>query len=208
MIHPVPTAINDIGKQTTSLFVERILTKNVAVLTMEDRSLPVIGKHFGLHPDAPIWHGTELAAYAACKSLPLPEKPYLYSVCRVVQSSPFTNIILLTEFIEPGTTVAELVYEAYSIYDTDDDDEIACLDKLQESPMQAMNALHNRYFVHNDLAGRNLVVLIEGESERQVVVDFDCSLILSDDLGRFKSRIAQDREKLGSTMQPKGSERA
>lgn len=136
-----------------------------------------------------------------------PEIPYLYSVCRVVQSSPFATIILLTECIEPGTTVAELVYEVYSIYDIGDDDEIARLDKLQESAMEAMNSLHDSYVVHNDLAGRNLVS-IDGESERPAVVDFDCSMILSDDLGRFKSRIVQDREKLRSTFQPKRSERA
>lgn len=199
----VPTTVNAAGNQTTSLLVERLITKNVAVLTTVDKSLHVIGKHFGLHHDAPIWLGKELAAYAACVQLQGDEIPYLYGVCRVVQSSPFANIILLMECIEPGTTIADLVHDAYFVYDTDDDEEIARLNKLQETGTRAMHSLHARHVIHNDLAGRNMLVSNERDDERLVLVDFDCAMVFSEDNERFRGRVVQDEEKMRSTFQPK-----
>lgn len=65
----VPTTANAAGNQSTSLLVERVITKNVAVLTTMDNAQRIIEKHFGLHHDAPIWIGKELAAYVACVRL-------------------------------------------------------------------------------------------------------------------------------------------
>lgn len=121
--HAVPTTVDATGRHTASLVVERVITKNVALLATADRSVRVIGKHFGLHRNASRWLTKELAAYAACEALQGIDIPYLHGVCRTVQSSPFSNIVLLTEFIEPGTTISDLVYEASGIYDTDDDEE-------------------------------------------------------------------------------------
>lgn len=205
-LHLVPTTINAAGNQTTVLVVEKAITKNVALLTTVDKSLRVIGKHFGLHRDAPIWLGKELAAYAACVQPQGDEIPYLYGVSQVVQSSPFTNIVLLTEFIEPGTTIADLVHDAYMVYDTDDDDEIARLDRLQESATRAMHSLHARRVIHNDLAGRNLLVSNEGDGERVVVIDFDCSMVFTENNQRYKGRVVQDEEVMRATFHPRGQQ--
>lgn len=96
---------------------------------------------------------------------------------------------MLTECIDPGTTLSNLVWEAYSKYDTEDADEIAHLDRLEESGERVVNALYGKFVVHNDLAGRNMVVSDMGEDERLVVVDFDCAMVMGRDQGRFANSV-------------------
>lgn len=198
----IPTTITASGTTTTTLLVERVITKNVAVLTTADRTLRVIGKHFGLHHDAPVWLSKELAAYAACLPLQGDEIPYLHGVTRVLQSSPFANIVLLAEYIDPGTSIADLVHDAYAVYDTDDPAEVARLQKLQETATRAVHAMHARRVIHNDLAGRNMLVVMDAE-EYVVLVDFDCAMVFEKETERFWGRVVQDEEKMRSTFLPK-----
>lgn len=202
-LHLVPITLSASGVPTTILRVERVLTNNVAVLRSPFGGIRVIGKHFGLHRDAPLWLAKELTAYDTCVMHQGDHIPYLYGVARVVQKSPFANVVLLTEFIEPGMEVAQLVHEAYCVYDTDDEADVARLGKLQMSATDAMNALHGRLVVHNDLAGRNLLVAGDGKEERVVLVDFDCSMVFEAETGRFLSRVEQDGEKLRATFMAK-----
>lgn len=90
----LPITRDSAGGQVISLVVERIITKNVAVLMTEDGSVRVVGKHLGLHHDAPRWLAKELAAYTACASLQGSDIPYLHGACRVIQPSPFLNVIM------------------------------------------------------------------------------------------------------------------
>lgn len=107
------------------------------------------------------------------------------------------------EYIEPGTTIASLVHDTYYVYDTDDNQEIARLIKLQEAATRAMHSLHSRHVIHNDLSGRNMLLANEGEHERRVVlVDFDCAKVFSEESERFRGRVVQDEEKIKSTFQP------
>lgn len=61
--------------------------------------------------------------------------------------------VTLTEFIDPATTITNLVPQEYYIYNTVDKDVIARLEMLQESGMKAIAAPHDRFVIHDDLVG-------------------------------------------------------
>lgn len=173
----MPTTHDAAGGQTTSLLVERILTDNAAVLTTLDGITRFVVKVFYLHPDTPGWFDNGLAASAASVPIQDAEIPYLLGVAKVVQASRFTILVMLTELIAPGTTVAPFMYEVHAKNDTTDDDELALLALLRDSGTAAVDALHERCVIHNDLAGMTLVVCEEeARAERLVVVDFDCAM--------------------------------
>lgn len=201
--HAVPTTRDAAGRVVTMLIVERVITDKAAVLKTADSSHRFIGKLFGLHPDTPERFRCELSAYAACTSLQGTEMPYLHGVCKVIQPSPFATIVMLIEFIDPGTTIADLVYDTYLKYDTTDDDELTRIAHLQESGKKAVAAIHERCVAHNDLAGRNLVVSGENDGERVVVVDFDCATVgISGHPARFERRVSLDQLMLEEAFTP------
>lgn len=202
-IQPVPTTLSASGRQLTTLVVHRVISPNVAILTTENKSTYFIGKHFGVHHTSPILFSRELAAYTACFQLQGVEIPYLLGVCHVVQDSPFADIVMLTEYIDPGTTIADLILEAFCIYDTNDHAEIARLIRLRESGKQALKAIHDKFVVHCEISGKNMVVSNNGEDrqgERVVFVDFDCSAMLRDDPVKYKSRMGEDQAMLKSSF--------
>lgn len=200
--HAVPTTRDAAGRHTTSLLVERIITDKAAVLRTRTGTARFVGKAFGLHPDAPTWFANELGAYAACAPLQGGEIPYLLGVARVVQASPFAVLVVLMEHIPPGTTVAGLLFDAHFRFDTTDDAELARLVRLRESGAAAVEALHERRVVHNDLAGRNLLVCADDEGESVVVVDFDCAMVVRSGERRWESRVQMDRARFEAAFVP------
>lgn len=114
---------------------------------------------------------------------------------------------MLTEYIDPGTTIGELIFNAFCNYDTNDDAEIARLIRLKESGKQALKALHDRFVVHCDITGKNLVVATnekDAQEERVVIVDFDCSAVLRDDSVKYKTRVGEDQAMLRASFVKRG----
>lgn len=107
----------------------------------------------------------EMAAYSAALTLQGREIPYLYGRWSA-PDAPHVSI-LLTEYIQPGHTIAEL--KAAGAF--------TAMAKLRPSAEMAVKALHSKGVRHGDLVGRNMVVSGEGASERVVVVDFDIAQV-------------------------------
>lgn len=202
-LHTVPTTRDAADRPTTTLLVERVITSKAAVLTTRDGASRFVGKTFGLDRDAPEWFDNEITAYAACAPLQGAEIPYLLGVAKVVQTSPFTVLILITELVSPSTTVAELMYDAHYRFGTTDAEELAQLARLYESGVAAVEAMHACRVIHNDLAGRNLVLCGEGDGERLVLVDFDCAMVFALGDRRWESRVRMDRVILAGAFVPR-----
>lgn len=179
---------------TATVTVERILKKNVAVVT--DGKTHFIAKLFPPHtttdPDRLL--NKELAVYRQCATIQGSYIPYLYGVYRAVKRTPyFSSPILLTEYIGTGRTVADLVYLAGELDDderADAEDELAA---LRAGARNAVETLHALMVVHADLSARNMVVVGKGHV---VLVDFGYSLVLKDEPRRFKVRREDDLKQL------------
>lgn len=107
----------------------------------------------------------EMAVYSAALTLQGREIPYFYGRWSIPDA---THVgVLLTEYIQPGLTIAQL--KAAGAFGQ--------ISKLRESAEMAVKALHGKGVRHGDLVGRNMVVSGEGEEERVVIVDFDVAQI-------------------------------
>lgn len=88
---------------------------------------------------------------------------------------------MLTEYIVPGTTVAEKVALAAELDDDDDDDdELARVEMelriLQDSAEEALARIRDMQVSHGDLAAGNMIV----KGEQVVLVDFGYAAVLAD----------------------------
>lgn len=165
----------------TTLTVTRIIKKNVALVT-GDGARTLVAKLFPPHSDSDPgkWLNKELAVYAECAHLQGSHIPYLHGVCRVVDPVPATGgLVMLTEYIGCGTTVAEMVHQGASRQ---------TLEELHESASEALDCLHRRGVVHSDIAGRNMLVC----GNRVVLVDFGQAWVLKGEQGRFRMRREDD----------------
>lgn len=163
--------------------IEHIITDTVAVLTINaENDICCLAKLFA-HPDSPELLAKEIAVYNACQSLQGNEIPYFYGVWQITSPPAFALIVLLTEFVQPGTTIAELRSAARDLpADTNAlDHALNHLSALQKTGTSAMEALHRHGVIHKDPVGRNLVVS-EDELGREsvVIVDFDLAQVHSD----------------------------
>lgn len=179
---------------TATVTVERILKKNVAVVT--DGKTHFIAKLFPPHTEADPERllNKELDVYRQCVSIQGSYIPYLYGVYRAVKKTPyFSSPILLTEYIGTGRTVADLVYLAGELEEdelAEAEDELAA---LQDGARNAVEMLHRLNVIHADLSGQNMVVVGKGHV---VLVDFSYSLVLKDEPRRFKVRRDDDLKQL------------
>lgn len=99
------------------------------------------------------------------------------------------KVILLTEFIGCGTTVADVIDELEEA-DQPDMKELA---DLQPAAVATLHALHQMKVVHRDVAGRNMV--LDG-CGGVVIVDFGRSSVIGGDLARFRSGREEDEAAL------------
>lgn len=181
---PISTA----GTPTfASVSVQRILKKNVALVT--DGASQFIAKLFPPDSDCDPRESlkTELAVYAECASLQGTFIPYLHGIYRVADSTP---LVMLTEYIGSGTTVEQIIEDADEIEDDGAYERVVNrLAMLQDSAVRAVQSLHALKVVHADIAGRNMVVT---EEDQVVLVDFGRSVVVKDNLCRFRARRDED----------------
>lgn len=159
---PQPAA----GSDTLTFTVTHVFTRAAAVLETSVGTAYVAKLFSPLHTR--ISHellAEEVAAYSAALTLQGREIPYLYGRWSV-PDAPHLGI-LLTEYIDPGYTIADLKAAG----------EFAAVAKLRHSAEMAVEALHAKGVRHGDLVGRNMVVSGEGASERVVLVDFDMAQV-------------------------------
>lgn len=187
--------------RTATVTVERILKKSVAVVS--DGKTHFIAKLFPPHTsgDPETLLHNELDVYRQCVSLQGTYIPYLYGVYRAVKRTPyFSSPILLTEFVENGTTVADLVYLAGQL-DEDEfaeaEDELAV---LQVSAVNAAESLHRMGIIHADLSRQNMVVV---DKEHVVLVDFGYSFVVKAESRRLKVRRDDDMKQLKKAFEVK-----
>lgn len=189
----VQAPLTALGAPFTTLNVERILKKNVAVVT--DGASHFIAKLFPPHSDTDPqkWINAELAVYAECANLQGTYIPYLHGIYRFVDSPHNSSLVMLTEFIGSGATVEDVIADTSEIEDETDHAELARatgrLAKLQESAVAALESLHRLKVAHADVAGRNMLVSAD---DQVVLVDFGYSLLLAGDLARFRARRDDD----------------
>lgn len=163
--------------------ITHIITDTVAVLTAEHKSHPLYLAKLFAHPDSPELLAKEIAVYDTCKTLQGTYIPQFYGVWQITSPPAFAPIVLLTEFVGPGTTIAELRSAARDLPADSPalDEALARLSALQKTGTPAMEALHRHGVIHNDPVGRNLVVSKdELGDERVVIVDFDLAQVHTD----------------------------
>lgn len=195
-----PSAASTEGDKYTAVFrIERIITDTVAMLSTEvagSKPCFLLAKLFCAHRNAPTLLAKELAVYTACQSLQGNEIPHLYGVWQIIDPLAFSSIVLLTEFIAPGTTIAELRSAALELSDSSELELArARLRGLEKTGTKAIEELHRHGVMHNDPVGRNLVVCAEEVGgvlqERVVVVDFDVAQVF-DEQEMVETRAWQD----------------
>lgn len=192
--------IRPVAAPFITLQVERILKDTVALVT--DGASHFIAKLFPTHSDKDSERrlAAELAVYTECATLQGTFIPYLQGVYRFHDASPpNSSLVLLTEYIGDGTTIASIFEELYNIPDETAADDVAFengikrLAELHDRAKTTLDALHRRKVVHADVVGRNIVV---DENDNVVLVDFGYSLVLRDNLARFRVRRDDDLAQL------------
>lgn len=145
-----PKAVD--SRRVCQFSIERIITENVAILSTkitDSKTCLLLAKLFPAHRDAPTLLSKELAVYTACQDIQGNEIPHLYGVWQIPDPPAFSPIVLLTELITPGTTIAELRTAARELCDPADralaQDH---LQGLQETGTKAMNELHLHGVIH------------------------------------------------------------
>lgn len=154
------------GTDTLTFTVAHVFTRAAALLETSDGNVYVAKLFSPLHTR--IAHellAGEMAAYSAALTLQGREIPYLYGRWSVPDASHLG--ILLTEYIEPGRTISEL--KATGAF--------AEMAKLRPNAEMALKALHSKGVSHGDLAGRNMLVSLVGQSQRVVIIDFDVARV-------------------------------
>lgn len=176
--------------RVATLLVQRILKQGVALVT--DGASQFVAKLFPPYSasDPEKLLRNELAVYEECLGLQGTFIPYLHGVCRVV-NPPSANgsLVMLTEYIAPGTTILDILDDTYDL----DDEEFARTEsrlvKLEASAMLALRKLHELKVVHRDMAGRNILV---DQEDNVVLVDFSHSSLLKNNLRGFRSGKKED----------------
>lgn len=195
-----PPAAKLVAAPVITLHVERILKDTVALVT--DGASHFIAKLFPTHSDKDSARrlAAELAVYTECATVQGTFIPYLQGVYRFCGASAHnTSLVMLTEYIGAGTTIASIIEALYEIPDGNADDDLEFergmnrLAKLHDRAKTALEALHRRKVVHADVVARNIVV---DENDNVVLVDFGYSLVLRDDLARFRVRRDDDLAQL------------
>lgn len=138
--------------------VTQVLTPAVAVLSPEishPSSASVIAKI----PYSSRHRKIELDAYNVLLPLQGSLVPYCYGTAKTTQ-----GLVILTEFIAPGTTIAALRESG----------EWARIQGLQDMALVALKRIHELGVLHRDANGNNIVVC---EGEGVVLVDFDAARV-------------------------------
>lgn len=183
--HTIPSSIvASCNTPTTHLLIERIIAEHVAVLSeiTYNRSSSTLHRYLAKvfsTDTSPNLLAKELSVYHACTALQGAEIPFLYGAWRVMDP-PSLSIILLTEFITPGTTISELCDAAQESADNEQTRLESRLNCLYISAEMAVNALHRHNVTHNDTRGQNMVVATDGDVEHVVIVDFDVAQVHTD----------------------------
>lgn len=171
--------------RVATLIVQRILKKGVALVT--DGASQFVAKVFPPYSasDPEKLLNNELSVYDECVGLQGTFIPYLHSVCLVVDPlSTNGSLVIVTEYIEPGVTIMDIVDDAYDLDDEEFGRAQSRLAKLESSAMLAMSKLHELKVVHRDIAGRNMLV---DEKDNVVLVDFSHSQVVKNNLRGVKS---------------------
>lgn len=189
--HPPPL---DPGEERTcTLRVMEVVNKAVVILSSpEDPTRLWIAKFFADDETSHAFFVSELEAYTTARTLQGCEIPHMYGVWHPIHHSNPLCVILLTEYISPGTTISEISCDAHAAIEQQREVGIARLDALRPSAERALLALHALGIVHNDIYGRNLLVFRDGDGvESVVIVDFDMSEVLEPEytVHRVKGRI-------------------
>lgn len=120
--------------------------------------------------------------YKSCNGLQRVEIPYFYGVWKIARKTLPAGSVILTEYIDPGTTITDIRDAAAS-----DETPRLRLRALKNSAMSAIRALKKHGVVHNDISGGNLVVSATEGKEVVVVVGFNVALFTtSENLQVFK----------------------
>lgn len=182
--------LSPLGSAVVTFKVIRVITPHVAVLSSGGESHPrlAVAKLFGLHKLSPKLLANELRVYHHCEVLQGCEIPYLYGVWHVIRPQGLFHCALLTEYIDPGITIASLVAQIDNTENSKDRDEaIARLRRVHPSAERALQALHDCCVSHNDAYGRNMVIS-GAEEESVVIVDFDVAIVYDGEPQKAKWR--------------------
>lgn len=178
---------------TATFCVTKIVTPNVAILSLVSPS-PSSARFIAKIPHSSNHLDTELNAYRALSPLQGTSVPYCYGTAAT--TSPPGEVVLLTEFIAPGTTIADL----------QDQGNWARIRALKMSAEETMRGIHQHGVLHRDAHGRNFVVGGEGTEEVVVVVDFDVASVIENS-ETLQKGLWQDRARFAEafTLQEGGS---
>lgn len=186
---------------TVTVTVERILKKNVAVVTSGPHRF--VAKMFPPDPDRDpeIMRRRELDVYEECVNLQGICIPYLIGVYCVVAKSPrYNSLVMIIEYIGYGDTISQIVEVARGLTEQDEIDRVnSKLAVLKASAKKALESIHHYKVAHGDVAGRNMIV----QGDDVVIVDFGYSMVLKDNPEKFESRRDNDMLHLDKAFEVK-----
>lgn len=186
-----------IGATAVTFKVIRLITPLVAVLSTCSETNPrlTVAKLFAPHPLSPELLQNELRVYNHCQDLQGCEIPYCYGVWRLIEPQALFHMALLMEYIDPGTTLDDLLEDIrLAEYEEDYEEAVKRLARARPGAEKALQALHDRCVSHNDAFGRNMIV----SGTDVVIVDFDVAIVFAEEPERCKRRQWENWAILGS----------
>lgn len=188
--HAPHTTLSPSGKFQLNMYVERLLSRKVAVLAdcrgSADPTTRWVAKFYASDQSS-LWHlKKELNAYAACRAVQGAEVPVFYGQWEIRDTPADACFALLMEFVSPGTTIGEL-RDGLKVLPEGEEKRLARLRlaELHSSGTRAVDRVNECEVMHLDLFGENMVIAAGGRTtgESVVLVDFSNAMVSGVDAG-------------------------